>query len=434
MVELEALPFKERSAPDVFTQFRKAIEQHARCVGSQRVFPAPLPRPSPRVSFHAKSFLQEKGLDAGELPSLEALLGQDYSHGATTTTTAESSPRPVLPFKGGEQEALDRVQSYIWDKDCLRTYKETRNGLLGADYSSKFSPWLAHGCLSPRYVYQQVKRYEEERVKNDSTYWLLFELLWRDFFVCFALKHGNTLFHKYGPQGQSPQHPNWSQDRELFNRWAEGRTGIPFIDANMRELNVSGFMSNRGRQNVASFLAKDLNIDWRMGAEYFESLLLDYDPASNYGNWLYAAGIIDPRQDRYFNILKQQTVYDKDGDYVKHWCPELAELPLRLVRQPSTITANESQRLNFYLGKDWPVPIVKLEWHGALPEREEDGTAEAKRRQRTEPKQLTIEESRGWTKEEGMKKSGSSRGRNQRVGRNYGRKVAGHWELDKGEL
>jgi deoxyribodipyrimidine photo-lyase len=228
--------------------------------------------------------------------------------------------RSVLNFKGGETEALVRLKTYFWEGDHLKTYKETRNGLLGADYSSKFSAWLALGCISPRYIYEEVKRYETERIANDSTYWLVFELLWRDYFRFVALKFGTRLFKVTGIKNDFQK--KWKRDKVLFQKWVNGQTGVPLIDANMIELQQTGFMSNRGRQNVASYLTKDLGIDWTWGAAYFESLLLDYDVCSNWGNWNYVAGVgNDPREDRYFNIAKQANTYDPKGDYVRQWLP-----------------------------------------------------------------------------------------------------------------
>jgi deoxyribodipyrimidine photo-lyase (single-stranded DNA-specific) len=233
---------------------------------------------------------------------------------------------------------LARLRHYFWETDAVARYKETRNGLIGADYSSKFSPWLAAGCLSPKLIYHELKRYEHERVRNESTYWLFFELLWRDFFRLMGKKYRNRIFLKSGPQNKDMSH--LKNDWEHFWAWAEGRTGVPFIDANMRELNATGWMSNRGRQNTASFLVRDLKVNWQMGAEYFESLLVDYDPCSNWGNWNYVAGVgSDPREDRYFNILTQARNYDPNGDYVRLWCPELSEIPKEKIHRPDLLTA-----------------------------------------------------------------------------------------------
>jgi deoxyribodipyrimidine photo-lyase len=166
-------------------------------------------------------------------------------------------------------------------------------------------------------VYREVRRYERERVKNDSTYWFIFELTWRDYFLFLARKFPRSIFSVLGPMHR--RFP-WTDDRGKFERWQRGETGQGFIDANMREIAATGFMSNRGRQNVASFLARDLQVNWVMGAEYFESMLIDYDPASNYGNWTYTVGVgTDPREHRYFNPDRQAERYDPDGRFQRHW-------------------------------------------------------------------------------------------------------------------
>ena len=251
-----------------------------------------------------------------------------------------------------------RIETYLWEKDLLRTYKETRNGLLGTDYSSKLSPWLALGCLSPRMIYQEVKRYEQQRAKNASTYWLIFELIWRDFFHYIARKHGKHLFLPGGIRQEKEQ--EWINNQRHLQAWIDGKTGIPFIDANMREIAATGFMSNRGRQNVASFLVHDLKIDWRLGAEYFESVLVDYDVASNWGNWNYIAGVgNDPRENRSFNVLSQARRYDSRGDYIRQWIPELAELPNSMIHDPASASSKDLAMYGVILGSTYPYPIVE---------------------------------------------------------------------------
>jgi len=232
-----------------------------------------------------------------------------------------------LRFKGGEQEARKRLDYYFYENHFLSQYKKTRNNLLGNDFSSKFSPYLAFGNISGKSIVLEIFKYEREIEKNASTYWLCFELIWRDFFRFSSLKHGNKLFQLTGIKNKTL---NWKKNNRytenLFNKWKNGKTGYPYIDANMIELNKTGYMSNRGRQMVASFLVKDLKIDWRRGAEYFESLLIDHDVASNYGNWNYAAGIgADPREDRYFNVYKQASRYDESCKFVLNWIPELKD-------------------------------------------------------------------------------------------------------------
>lgn len=328
------LPFEVRDLPRVFTQFRIGCEKHTK-IRPPLAAPKRLP-PSPASS------------EFREIPH----------PGELGLSEPADDPRAVLRFQGGETAALDRIDSYIWRNDRLRAYKQTRNGLLGADYSSKFSPWLSLGCISPRTVAAEVARYENDRIRNDSTYWLVFELMWRDYFRFLALQAGTSLFKQSGP---AKVRKSWSTDSEALNRWIEGRTGIPFVDANMRELKATGFMSNRGRQNVASFLAKDLDIDWRFGAEWFESQLIDDDVCSNWGNWAYVAGVgTDPRQDRRFNVIKQAHDYDPKGEYVRTWLPELASVPDSVVHEPWKSSEGFSLPLDFgpSRGLDYPPPMI----------------------------------------------------------------------------
>jgi deoxyribodipyrimidine photo-lyase len=329
------LPFDLDRVPEVFTGFRKQVEERS---AVDPVLPTPTTVPPLPSS-----------VDPGPLlPTLPDL----------GLTPPSPDPRGMIAFRGGESAGLERLQEYVWTKDCLKTYKETRNGMLRPNDSSKFSPWLALGCLSPRQIYAAVQQYEQERVKNDSTYWMVFELLWRDYFRFIAAKHGDRIFYPSGLRGLQIA---WKQDWERFEAWRTGMTGFPLVDANMRELASTGFMSNRGRQNVASFLTKNLGIDWRMGAEWFESQLLDYDVCSNYGNWNYAAGVgNDARGFRYFNIGKQSKDYDPDGSYVKHWLPELRSLPAAKVHEPWKLQPVEQRRFGVQLGVDYPHPVVDL--------------------------------------------------------------------------
>lgn len=327
------LPFPITQTPDTFTQFRKETERFT------PVRP-PLPVPAKIPSFDGESIV------LGDLPDLS-----DFG-----IPEPPEDDRSAISWRGGETAGLDRLAYYLFDSQAIATYKETRNGLIGSDYSTKFSAWLAYGCLSPKQIYQEVKAYEEKNGANDSTYWVIFELLWRDFFRLMGKKHGNAIFHKGGPKGEARE---WKDKPAAFDRWMKGQTGTPFIDANMRELAQTGFMSNRGRQNVASYLVKDLGIDWRMGAEYFEYQLIDYDVTSNWCNWNYVAGVgSDPREDRYFNILSQARRYDEEGEYVKLWCPELGELPCESVHQPDLLSDKEQSAFGLRLGANYPMPLV----------------------------------------------------------------------------
>ena len=223
----------------------------------------------------------------------------------------------VFRFKGGEINAKNRIRNYFFETKNVSRYKLTRNGLIGEDYSSKFSPWLANGSVSVKYIFKSLKEYEKEVEKNDSTYWLYFELIWRDFFKYVSMQHKDKFFNKDGIYGEDKE---WSDDKDVLLNWINGKTNEPFVNANMIELSQTGFMSNRGRQNVSNYLTKELKIDWRIGAEYFESMLIDYDVHSNYGNWLYNAGIgNDSMPFRKFNPKLQSERYDPDKSYEKIW-------------------------------------------------------------------------------------------------------------------
>ncbi|HKK24983.1 MAG TPA: DASH family cryptochrome [Gracilimonas sp.] len=335
LFHINDIPFTREKIPDVFTQYRKKTEKKSEVRNE-------LP-----VLTHINLI---SNLPSTDIPAL-----QDLSTDAGNDSTDK---RSVLQFRGGEDSALKRLKEYIWDGDHLKNYKSTRNGLLGADYSSKFSPWLANGALSPRRIYWEVKKYEENRHKNKSTYWLIFELIWRDYFTFSAWKYGARIFWASGIQGKSR---NWDTDKKKFKKWAEGNTGIPFIDANMRELNKTGYMSNRGRQNVASFLAQNLNIDWRMGAEYFESKLLDYDPCSNYGNWAYNTTVGHDPRNRYFNIMNQSKKYDSDGEYIRTWVHELKDVPKDFIHEPHKMSAEQQRLFNVQMDKTYPKPMINLE-------------------------------------------------------------------------
>lgn len=325
------LPFDIQDLPDTFSQFRKRIEKAGTVV-------RPSLTPPKEVNGLESSF------DLGYVPSLSALGLEELKR----------EPR----YRGGSSKAKERVLDYIFTKDRLKVYKETRNGMLREDDSSKFSPWLANGCLSPKVVYEQIQNYERQYVKNKSTYMLYFELLWRDYFHLVHRKYGNRIFY---PSGLRNVDVPWAYDETLAQAWRDGQTGYPLVDAAMRELKETGFMSNRARQNVASFYTKNLGLDWREGAAWFESQLVDHDVASNYGNWLYIAGVgNDAVQFRAFNVEKQAQDYDPNGEFLRHWLPELRDVPVPWIFRPREMGMVEQEQYGVVLGEDYPLPVVDL--------------------------------------------------------------------------
>lgn len=290
------IPFESvQDIPQVFTKFRKKCEKESSVRDKQ-----------PENQKLPESNLIE---EASQIPILEELGLESF----------EKDSRTAFPWEGGQDAAWERLNDYFWNTEKLAYYKKTRNGLVGKDYSSKFSAWLANGAISARQIYWEVKRFESQVKKNQDTYWLIFELIWRDYFKYVSLKHGNDLF-KIG--GILHKEYDWKHNDKAQRDWINGNTKYDFVNANMVELKETGWMSNRGRQNVASFWAKEQEQDWRIGAAYFESMLIDYDVHSNWGNWMYNAGVGNDPRDRRFNIERQAQMYDESGKFVRLWLQE----------------------------------------------------------------------------------------------------------------
>lgn len=287
----EDINFDVSKTPQVFTVFRKKLEKYI-----------DIREESPTTKLSQFNRIENNT----SIPNLSDLSFVDF----------KSHPNSAFPFKGGETEAINRLNDYFFKTKKLGFYKKTRNGLAGVDYSSKFSPWLANGCISARTIYWKIKQFEKEHFKNQSTYWLIFELIWRDYFKYVSLKYGNQIFKL---EGLLQKDYEWSKNQNQLQKWINGETQSDFVNANMIELKETGWMSNRGRQNVASYFAKELELDWRIGASYFESLLLDYDVHSNYGNWMYVAGVGNDPRDRKFNVQLQAERYDASGKFRRIW-------------------------------------------------------------------------------------------------------------------
>jgi deoxyribodipyrimidine photo-lyase len=286
------IPFQDlNSLPQVFTVFRKECEKKV----------------TVRKTCNIEAKSKENRIEnETSIPNLNELGFDNF----------EAHVNSAFPFSGGENQATKRIKNYFFETKNLSQYKQTRNGLIGENYSSKLSAWLANGSISVRTIYWNVKEYEKLNGANEDTYWLIFELIWRDYFKYISMKFGQKIFqidgilnHKY----------NWKFNQKAFNEWISGNTKEPFVNANMIELAETGFMSNRGRQNVASFWAKEQEQDWRIAAAYFESLLIDYDVHSNYGNWIYNAGVGNDPRDRKFNIKRQAEIYDNKGAFQEMW-------------------------------------------------------------------------------------------------------------------
>ncbi|MCR9052653.1 MAG: DASH family cryptochrome [Phaeodactylibacter xiamenensis] len=330
------LPFPITHTPDSFSQFRKEVERYV-------PIREPLPAPEEMAPIMVK-------LEEGEIPALE-----DLGH-----VSFVSNDREGFVWKGGEEAGLEYLHRYIWEQETVQEYAHTHCGVSKAGHSSRFSAWLAQGCLSPKMVYHHLRAYEQQRGASESVQSLFHSLLMRDFLRLMVKKHGFKVFEKKGISEMAD--PRWRDDERLLQRWIDGATGVPFIDANMVEIATTGYMSNRGRKNVSSFLVKDLMVNWQMGAEYFESVLIDYDVTSNWMNWNYAAGIsADPREDKHYNIISQAMKYDPKGEYVKKWLPQLAGVPSEMIHQPDLLSSDEQDQLHLQIGADYPIAVISTD-------------------------------------------------------------------------
>ena len=291
LIEERELPFNLDNLPLIFTPFRKKVEKNSKIRNEIRELPT-----------------IKKAIVSTDLKFLSKIEVNNIINHSNT----------AYPFEGGERNALERFKSYLWESHNIAKYKETRNGLIGTEYSSKFSAYLSTGSISPVTIYHEIKKFEREVKKNSSTYWLIFELMWREFFRYVTKKGKKNIFMINGINGNIFNR-NFNSDIDLFKKWCDGETGQEFIDANMVELNTTGFMSNRGRQNVASYLINDLDLNWIWGAAYFESKLIDYDVASNWCNWMYMAGVGNNVRNWAFNPTKQSDMYDKAGKFRSLW-------------------------------------------------------------------------------------------------------------------
>jgi deoxyribodipyrimidine photo-lyase len=353
------LPYKDISElPNVYTTYRKALEPLRERPRERLPTPTQLPPLPSHIPPQKAPFKIPTTWD-GLLKAIMSPLEKDPTCALIEPPKWPTDAQSAHPFSGGEKSGLDRI-AHLVSSGAFSSYKATRNGMLGLDFSTKLSAFLAQGHITARQVHWAMFDFEEGRGagkdvpgygkgENEGTAAVRFELLWRDYMRLCMRKFGYKMFTLYGIQphskgrGDQPAHKKrWrmihrsngagddpKKTMDTFQKFRSGQTGLGLIDASNRELFCTGYTSNRARQNVASFLSSHLDIDWRVGAEWYEMLLIDYDVASNWGNWQYVAGVgNDPRQGRVFNPVKQAFDYDGKGEYIKAWVPELRDLKL----------------------------------------------------------------------------------------------------------
>lgn len=282
----EDLPFPIKDIPDSFAVFKKKVERDSDvrpCIATPEAIVTPVIT------------------DPGPLPAL-ADLGLD---------DAIDDVRGLPVFSGGETAALIQLEQFF------NISQLSGNGKINriqspAFQTSKLSPWIALGCVSLRQVYWQVNDHQQTATSN----LLVLDLLWRDYFRFMFKKHGQKFIASKEADAEATVTENADT---LFELWKNGQTGVAMVDAVMHQLNATGYINNYGRQIAAVYLVNDLKVDWKRGAAYFEEKLIDYSPASNWGNWAFIAGINDARESRYAIISPPTTESELKSDYTDKW-------------------------------------------------------------------------------------------------------------------
>jgi deoxyribodipyrimidine photo-lyase len=273
-------------------------------------------------------------LAAGRIPSLEALgLQQEVSH----------------PARGGETEARRTLKRFL--TSGIRAYADEHDAL-AREGTSRLSPYLHFGCLSPRQLEARLPGGEGAEAFRR-------QLCWRDFYHHVLIHFPRNARSEF--QARYRGRVRWSHAKTRFQAWCEGRTGFPLVDAGMRQLMREGWMHNRARLVVGSFLTKDLGIDWRWGERHFMRLLIDGDEANNNGNWQWIASVgVDPQPvfRRIYNPARHQERFDPDNEYVHRYVPELRRVPDRFVREPWAMPDQVQRECGCRIGVDYPAPIV----------------------------------------------------------------------------
>jgi deoxyribodipyrimidine photo-lyase len=282
-----------------------------------------------------KAISLPSGLDIGTAPSLADIID-----------AADLSP-DVL--KGGETEALRRFDAFL--KTGMAAYRDKSN-LVAEAGTSKLSSYLHFGCISPRQI-------EDDLPDNEGSEAWHRQLAWSDFYNYVLLYNPHNARHEFQEKYRGTL--KWPKHEDLLQAWRDGQTGYPVVDAAMRQLKQEGWMHNRARLIVGSFLTKDLWQDWRHGETWFMRMLTDGDEANNNGNWQWIASVgVDPAPvfRRLYNPASQLKNYDPDGEYVRRYVPELKNVPLKSLAEPWTMSEEQQRQAGCIIGSDYPAPVV----------------------------------------------------------------------------
>jgi deoxyribodipyrimidine photo-lyase len=332
--EAEEVLSKGEKPFSVYSPFRKVWER------------LPKPEALPRV----REFTTPHGIKSESIPK-----ASDYH--------AEPAADPIV--EPGEAAAQERLDHFL--RGIVDDYKQDRN-IPGIDGTARISPYLRWGMLSPRQAYWDARTALEKATsaaaRESVTTWIN-ELIWREFFYQVLARNPHVVKGAYRPEFDRIR---WQAEPDALQAWQDGKTGYPIVDAGMRQMNQTGWMHNRLRMITASFLCKDLLINWQDGERYFMQRLLDGDLAQNNGGWQWTAGTGTDAAPyfRVFNPTTQGEKFDPDGDYIRAYVPELKDVPNEYIHEPHKMPETLQKEIGCIIGKDYPAPMVE---HGKQRER-----------------------------------------------------------------
>jgi len=330
------LPFPIRHTPDTYAAFYREVG---------KIVPVRKPLPIP------DKILPYMGNVASEdLPTLEDL---GYSQNEIKLVEECSV------FKGGEFAGIKKLEEFIkghFKASAVSIKKKKENKVL----VTHLSPYLNSGCLSPKSVYEAINKFMGNKFHKNRANCIVHGLMRRDYLKLLEKKYKSKVFEYGGIKGVEPE--GLEIDMSKFDLWKNAETGVPIVDAFMRELNKTGFISFEGRRILSQFLIEELKVNWRVGAEYFQSVLIDYNPCSNWGNWNIVAGVgYDAKEDRYCNFITKAKKLDPKGEYIRKWIPELSPVKDNYIHEPDKMSEEEKSKIKFDLGEDYPQPIVETD-------------------------------------------------------------------------
>jgi deoxyribodipyrimidine photo-lyase len=327
----DKIPFELDDLPTDFIRFRRVVEKEISPNAPELAIKKLLPLP-----LH---------ITVGRMPKMEDFNSNEY----------QTDPRTTLPFIGGEAHALKRLKDYVWDQRLLGYYHRAHVAFAGEQISSKLSAWINLGCLSPRRLWYEALAFELKHGDSLGVYQLIYHLTMRDFFIFQSRKYGESFYSLEGIRNEKKAS---EENQDLFAMWWQGYTGFPLIDAFMRELASTGYITVQGRKIVSQFLVHELKLPWTWGAACFQTLLRDYNPAITYGSYQSIAGVgfkLPGRAEHHADIGQR---LDRDGAYVRYWVPALGYLPSECIYEPYLLNEEAQNYYGVILNQDYPYPVI----------------------------------------------------------------------------